>query len=178
MLQALADLIGHSGSVVASTVGNRATVAFSKSVSDADLKLGPDATEQQSTLAQARARYFDALITSRSTVPADAGPDAPTQLRVRQTPIQRCTPIARPGGTAVKTRFGLIRLPPQTVLCLPLQASGEDPSGQSAPVVSGNDIAKALKAGGPAASRTRGLSRRPDTPAATPSMQSQYSIQI
>ena len=81
MLQALADLIGHSGSVVASTVGNRATVAFSKSVSDADLKLGPDATEQQSTLAQARARYFDALITSRSTVPADAGPDAPTQLR-------------------------------------------------------------------------------------------------
>lgn len=69
----------------------------------------------------------------------------------------------------MKTRFGLI-LMLLTVLCLPLQASGEDPSGQSAPVVSGNDIAKALKAGGPAASRTRGLSRRPDTPAATPSI--------
>ena len=50
-----------------------------------------------------------------------------------------------------------------TVVFLPLAASGEDASGP-APVVSGDEIAKALKPG--TASRTRGLSRRSDTPPA------------
>jgi outer membrane protein OmpA-like peptidoglycan-associated protein len=68
----------------------------------------------------------------------------------------------------VRNKFGLM-LTLMTVLCLPPLASGEDSPGQSAPVLSGNDIAKALKPGGTTVSRTRGLSRRPDTP---PAMQS------
>jgi outer membrane protein OmpA-like peptidoglycan-associated protein len=69
----------------------------------------------------------------------------------------------------VKTRFGLI-LTLTIVVCLPFLARGEEASGQSAPVLSGDEIAKALKGGGPTVSRTRGLSRRPDTPPATQSI--------
>jgi len=78
---ALADLIQSSGSVVASQVGGAATDALSKGVNDADLKLGPDPAEQQATLGQARSRYFDALLASRSAPPGDAAQGAQAQLR-------------------------------------------------------------------------------------------------
>jgi hypothetical protein len=76
---ALADLIGSSSTLVASSVGGATTDVFSKSVSNTDLKLGPDATEQQATLVAARARYFDALIASRAPS-AGAAQAAQTQL--------------------------------------------------------------------------------------------------
>ena len=69
----------------------------------------------------------------------------------------------------MKNQFGPM-LTLVTVLCLPLLASGEDSPAQSAPVLSGNEIAKALKPGGTAVSRTRGLSRRPDSPPAPQSI--------
>jgi hypothetical protein len=78
---ALADLIGSSGAMVASSVGGAATGVLSKSVSTSDLILGPDATQERSTLAQARAHYFDALIASRSALPPGAAQAAQSQLR-------------------------------------------------------------------------------------------------
>jgi outer membrane protein OmpA-like peptidoglycan-associated protein len=70
----------------------------------------------------------------------------------------------------VKTQFGLI-LTLVTVLYLPIPASGEDTPAPSAPVVSENEIARALKAsGGTTVSKARGLSRRPDTPPVTQSI--------
>lgn len=51
------------------------------------------------------------------------------------------------------------------LVCLPLYAGAEDAPGAAAPVLSGDEIAKALKPAEGAHSRSRGLSRRPDTPA-------------
>ena len=51
-------------------------------------------------------------------------------------------------------------------LGLPVLLNAEDEaSSAAAPVMSGNDIARALKPPAPAVSRTRGLARRPDAPA-------------
>jgi outer membrane protein OmpA-like peptidoglycan-associated protein len=58
-------------------------------------------------------------------------------------------------------------------LCLPLLAGAEDAASSApAPLLSGDEIAQALRPPAPAAARTRGLSRRPDTPAAPPPPQS------
>jgi OmpA-OmpF porin, OOP family len=66
----------------------------------------------------------------------------------------------------VKSRIGLI-LMFTAVVSAPLVAGTQDDSGQAAPVLSGEEIMKALKPGGTTAARTRGLSRRPDTPPAS-----------
>jgi outer membrane protein OmpA-like peptidoglycan-associated protein len=55
-------------------------------------------------------------------------------------------------------------------MCLPLVANAEGASSQPSPVLSGDAIAKALKPGGATMSKTRGLSRRPDTPPASQSI--------
>ena len=58
-------------------------------------------------------------------------------------------------------------------LCLPVLLNAEDEaSSPAAPVMSGSDIARALKPPAPAVSRTRGLARRPDAPAVAPPPQS------
>lgn len=58
-------------------------------------------------------------------------------------------------------------------LCLPVLVNAEEPSSSTAAqVLSGDEIAQALKPPAPAASRTRGLARRPDTPAVAPPPQS------
>lgn len=56
-----------------------------------------------------------------------------------------------------------------TVVSLPLMAPAQDAAGQAAPVLSGDDIAKALKSP-PAPARSRGLSRRADAPPAPQSI--------
>ena len=51
-------------------------------------------------------------------------------------------------------------------LSLPaLLNAGDEASSAAAPVMSGSDIARALKPSAPVVSRTRGLARRPDAPA-------------
>jgi outer membrane protein OmpA-like peptidoglycan-associated protein len=53
------------------------------------------------------------------------------------------------------------------VVSAPLVAASQGGSGQAAPVLSGDEIMKALKPAGTPAARTRGLSRRPETPPAS-----------
>lgn len=81
MQLAMADIIGTSGALVASSVGGAATDVLSKSVNNGDLILEPSAADQRPSLAQAQARYFDALIAARTTSPSGATPDAQRALQ-------------------------------------------------------------------------------------------------
>jgi hypothetical protein len=64
---ALADLIGSNSDIVASAAASAASDALSKSVNVSELKTDADSAEQTGELAQARDRYFAALVESQST---------------------------------------------------------------------------------------------------------------
>jgi hypothetical protein len=67
---ALAELIGSNSNLVASAVGNAATGLISKGVAAGDLKI--DSEPVAADYDEARARYFDALIATKTEPPAGA----------------------------------------------------------------------------------------------------------
>ena len=76
---ALADLIGASGGMVASAVGNAATGLLSKSLDPADLKTGSDPADSVPDIAAAREQYYDAKVEAET-----AGPGGPGEAAVRK----------------------------------------------------------------------------------------------
>jgi hypothetical protein len=77
---ALADLIGASGGMVASAVGNAATSMLSKSLDTADLKTDPGGGDGASDLDSARSDYFDALVEAETHRSGDPGVAAARKL--------------------------------------------------------------------------------------------------
>lgn len=77
---ALAAIIGNNSDSVASTVSGAATSALSKSLTTAELKLGPDTADQQLSWQRAQAHYFDAVVAARSAQPGAATLSAQREL--------------------------------------------------------------------------------------------------
>jgi hypothetical protein len=77
---ALADIIGKSGDLVGSAVGTSTTGLLSKSVSTSDIITEPDAADSATALADARSRYYDALVEAKSSAPGAASADAQRKL--------------------------------------------------------------------------------------------------
>ena len=77
---ALADIIGKNSDLVGSAVGNSATGLLSKSVSASDIITEPDAPDSAGALADARNRYYDALVEARSSAPGAASADTQRKL--------------------------------------------------------------------------------------------------
>jgi hypothetical protein len=64
---ALSEIVGNSGDLVASAVGNAASGLISKSLSPNELGHDPDAVDLAGALERARTRYFDALIAVKTS---------------------------------------------------------------------------------------------------------------
>jgi hypothetical protein len=77
---ALADIIGKSSDLVGSAVGTSATGLLSKSVSASDIITEPDAADSGAALADARSRYYDALVEAKGSAPGAASADAQRKL--------------------------------------------------------------------------------------------------
>jgi hypothetical protein len=93
---ALAEIVGSNSDLVASAVGNAASGFISKSVNSADINTEPDPAESAADFAQARARYFDAL------VDAQTNPSGPAKQE-----SQRNLALAKEKYNAARRSMGL-----------------------------------------------------------------------
>ncbi len=164
---ALADLVGTTGNLVASAVGNATSGLISRSVNPADIKTEPDAADLAGELQSARARYFDALVAARTNPSGKVGEDAQRSLAAAKEKIDEAkhslgleVNTMVHGGCFLRTLGGLSGL--LAIAWLPMRSFGADPVQQDASqaVLSDQQIEQALRQPKTRGFTPRGLTRR------------------